>query len=112
MELAAEAIEAALERRQIDVAACAAARRRQSSLTSSDGACTLPHGRRKVWRSGREAPHDQQAALTDWGSAVCIGRRNPRRAASTHAEKDEPQPQDLVEFGLMKLKPWRMSVSS
>jgi hypothetical protein len=29
-----------------------------------------------------------------------------------YVEKDEPQPQDLVEWGLMKLKPWRMRVSS
>ena len=29
-----------------------------------------------------------------------------------YAEKEEPQPQDLVELGLMKLKPWRISVSS
>jgi hypothetical protein len=27
-------------------------------------------------------------------------------------EKDEPQPQERVEFGLMKLKPCRISVSS
>jgi len=27
-------------------------------------------------------------------------------------EKDEPQPQERVEFGLMKLNPWRISVSS
>ena len=29
-----------------------------------------------------------------------------------YEEKLEPQPQDLVEWGLMKLKPWRMRVSS
>ncbi len=29
-----------------------------------------------------------------------------------YAEKEEPQPQLLVELGLMKLKPWRMRVSS
>jgi hypothetical protein len=27
-------------------------------------------------------------------------------------EKDDPQPQERVEFGLMKLKPCRISVSS
>ena len=27
-------------------------------------------------------------------------------------EKEEPQPQEREEFGLMKLKPWRISVSS
>jgi hypothetical protein len=27
-------------------------------------------------------------------------------------EKDEPQPQERAEFGLMKLNPWRINVSS
>jgi hypothetical protein len=27
-------------------------------------------------------------------------------------ENDEPQPQECVELGLMKLNPWRISVSS
>jgi hypothetical protein len=70
----------------------------------------LPHLSQKGLPSGRELLHDQQAALTDWGSAVCIGKR--RTGGAHHAEKDDPQPQDLVEFGLMKLKPCRMSVSS
>ena len=30
----------------------------------------------------------------------------------TYDEKDEPQPQEREEFGLMKLKPCRISVSS
>ena len=30
----------------------------------------------------------------------------------SYDEKDEPQPQEREEFGLMKLKPWRISVSS
>jgi hypothetical protein len=30
----------------------------------------------------------------------------------SYDEKDEPQPQERVEFGLMKLNPCRMSVSS
>ena len=34
------------------------------------------------------------------------------RGNSLQVEKLEPQPQDLVEWGLMKLKPWRMRVSS
>jgi len=29
-----------------------------------------------------------------------------------HAENDVPQPHEREEFGLMKLKPWRISVSS
>jgi hypothetical protein len=32
--------------------------------------------------------------------------------AEAYDEKDEPQPQEREEFGLMKLKPWRISVSS
>jgi hypothetical protein len=36
----------------------------------------------------------------------------PGSNGGTHAEKLEPQPQLLVELGLMKLKPWRMRVSS
>ena len=32
--------------------------------------------------------------------------------ASPYTENEEPQPQDFVEFGLMKLKPWRISVAS
>jgi len=78
---------------------------------SAAGACTLPQALQKGLPADREVPHDQQAALTDWGSTVCIG--NLRRAGGVHyAEKDDPQPQDRLEFGLMKLKPWRMSVSS
>jgi len=58
-----------------------------------------------------EAAHDQQAATTDWGSAVGI-EDGVRVCVEHYAEKEEPQPHDLVECGLMKLKPWRMSVSS
>ena len=29
-----------------------------------------------------------------------------------YAVNDDPQPQDFCELGLMKLKPWRMRVSS
>ena len=36
----------------------------------------------------------------------------PLTGITTYAEKLEPQPQLLVELGLMKLKPWRMRVSS
>jgi hypothetical protein len=39
------------------------------------------------------------------------GSRKTRREPD-QPEKDEPQPHDLVEFGLMKLKPWRINVSS
>jgi hypothetical protein len=38
--------------------------------------------------------------------------RAAKEAARFYVEKLEPQPQDLVEWGLMKLKPWRMRVSS
>jgi hypothetical protein len=31
---------------------------------------------------------------------------------AAYDEKDEPQPQERVELGLMKLNPWRISVSS
>jgi len=35
-----------------------------------------------------------------------------RYVSVTYVEKLEPQPQLLVECGLMKLKPWRIRVSS
>jgi len=39
-------------------------------------------------------------------STMELSRNNP------YDENDEPQPQERVEFGLMKLKPCRISVSS
>jgi hypothetical protein len=47
--------------------------------------------------------------------AIAIHRARPAttmRLRGGYVENDEPQPQDLVEWGLMKLKPWRMRVSS
>lgn len=38
--------------------------------------------------------------------------RRGRKERRVQAENEEPQPQDLVEFGLMKLNPCRISVSS
>jgi len=37
---------------------------------------------------------------------------NNSRKIETYDEKDDPQPQERVEFGLMKLKPCRINVSS
>ena len=49
-------------------------------------------------------------------SVLHIARENTIFACGVnkviYAEKLEPQPQDFVEFGLMKLKPWRIRVSS
>ena len=109
MKLAAQAIEVPLQCRQIDVqlapkpedreVVCVLGRRLHLAALIAEG-----------FAIGQGTAHDQQAALTDWGSAVCIGNR--RTGGAHHAEKDDPQPQDLVEFGLMKLKPCRISVSS
>jgi hypothetical protein len=53
--------------------------------------------------------HDQQAMGTAESRTLNIVSllRN-----SSYYENDEPQPQECLEFGLMKLNPWRISVSS
>ena len=52
--------------------------------------------------------HDQQAT----GTAESITFNMTKLPESTYDEKDEPQPQEREEFGLMKLNPCRISVSS
>lgn len=44
--------------------------------------------------------------------ALCYSGLKVTPDARFYVEKEEPQPQDLVEWGLMKLKAWRMRVSS
>ena len=53
--------------------------------------------------------HDQHAT----GTAVSITfNMFFSSSEQTYDEKDEPQPQERVEFGLMKLNPCRINVSS
>ena len=54
---------------------------------------------------------DQQAIGTAVSRAFNMISPNPLTYTSYY-EKDEPQPQECEEFGLMKLKPCRISVSS
>jgi hypothetical protein len=44
--------------------------------------------------------------------ALAAALRSGPTGTPPQAEKDEPQPQDFVELGLMKLKPCRINVSS
>jgi hypothetical protein len=55
-------------------------------------------------RAARKKPQILRCAQDDIGWGMTEGW--------VYAEKEVPQPQDLVLLGLMKLKPWRMSVSS
>ena len=43
--------------------------------------------------------------------SIALSMKRPLRAA-LYTEKDVPQPHERVEFGLMKLNPWRINVSS
>ena len=52
--------------------------------------------------------HDQQAT----GTAESTTLNMVSHLLKLYDENDEPQPQERVEFGLMKLNPWRISVSS
>ena len=52
--------------------------------------------------------HDQHAT----GTAESMTLSIMGFAANAYDEKDEPQPQERDEFGLMKLNPCRISVSS
>ena len=54
---------------------------------------------------------DQHAIGTAESRVFNMVAPNPLTCTSYY-EKDEPQPQEWVEFGLMKLKPCRISVSS
>ena len=52
--------------------------------------------------------HDQHATGTAESRTFIFEPQRQER----YDEKDEPQPQERVEFGLIKLNPCRMSVSS
>ena len=54
---------------------------------------------------------DQQAMGTAVSRVFNMISPNPL-TCTCYYEKDEPQPQECEEFGLMKLKPCRISVSS
>ena len=54
--------------------------------------------------------HDQQATGT--AGSRTFNMFQPYFAQVRYAENDVPQPQERVAFGLMKLKPCRISVSS
>jgi hypothetical protein len=54
-------------------------------------------------------PQFPHGAILDWRRE---GKTCQIAEEFSYDEKEEPQPQLLVELGLMKLKPWRMSVSS
>jgi hypothetical protein len=54
---------------------------------------------------------DQQAIGTAVSRVFNMIAPNPLTCTSYY-ENDEPQPQECVEFGLMKVKPCRISVSS
>jgi len=60
-------------------------------------------GRSKVARSGIELANRRDDILD---------RLQLETAFTRYTEKDEPHPQERVELGLMKLNPWRISVSS
>ena len=53
--------------------------------------------------------HDQHATGTAESRTFNMSRTP---ATQAYDEKDEPQPQEREEFGLMKLNPCRISVSS
>jgi hypothetical protein len=55
-------------------------------------------------------PNAYQIHRKSGGTKLERGHDDDREAL--YAEKDEPHPQDLVEWGLMKLKPCRINVSS
>ena len=80
-----------------------------------------------AYRQGKFVPYGSVVVgEEEIEQAACDARRRNRkdmlfvsqfdcillRIAAIYVEKLEPQPQDLVEWGLMKLKPWRMRVSS
>ena len=62
-------------------------------------------------RKQQNADALQNVAIRGRWRAPCDEYRR-RELGGYLAEKLEPQPQDFVELGLMKLKPWRMRVSS
>ena len=76
-----------------------------SGARSLDNASTLLGVRKKL---------DRRDELTAF-IAIAVHRSRPAttmRVSSDYVEKLEPQPQDLVEWGLMKLNAWRIRVSS
>jgi hypothetical protein len=54
-----------------------------------------------------------QIAIFQLVTSASLSRPTEKAVKLTnYVEKLEPQPQDLVEWGLMKLKAWRIRVSS
>jgi len=56
-------------------------------------------------------PIEQDQQATGTAESMTFNMAAPL-AAKFYDEKDEPQPQERVEFGLIKLNPCRISVSS
>ena len=107
MDLAAQAVKLVLQRRQIQV---------QPRLQSEDRKIIAARGRLNLaamrteqeWTSLCATEHDQHAT----GTAESRTFNMTDSSEPTYEENDEPQPQDREEFGLMKLNPCRISVSS
>ena len=108
MQLAAEAMELVLQRREIEIQLAAPVRRRKNNRRPEAAESCCNAGRTSV-ASLCATAHDQHATGTAESRTFNMIELQMRQ---TYDENDEPQPQEREEFGLMKLKPCRISVSS
>ena len=108
MQLAAEAMKLVLQRGQIEI---------ELRLQAEDG--KIIAARRRLNLAAMRAKK-RGVVVADGARPTGNGNRGIENfehsftltKLNVHYENDEPQPQERVEFGLMKLNPWRISVSS
>ena len=108
MQLAAEAMKLMLQRGQIEVQLRLQAE--NGKIIAARRGLNLAAMRTKKRGLVVATEHDQHATGT--AESRTFNMTEPPCDAGDYEENDEPQPQERVEFGLMKLNPCRISVSS